>query len=444
VPALHYPALRHERDRLTERRSPAALGDPEAGITALRQALALAEETESFYEISRAYFNLSMVLGDEAGRPHESLEVIRQGIERIRELGLELTLPGNALRSDMALWLWYLGRWQEAFELASEALAWELPARKAFHQHLLLGRLHMARGRLDLAHEQAQTAAGMAEQLMDLASYSFVQAYLAELATLQGDFSTARSEVAKALQQLANSEEYRLMIQLCQIGLRAAADAAERAHDRRARPAELADIHANGEQLLADARQSLAHLGSTFSNSTAYAIGCEAEFSRLELCPDPQQWAALAAAWDTLLRPYDAAYARWRQAEAMLRTKAPMATTVLRQAHQTTVELGEVPLRHEIERLAQRVRIDLQPPSVQPTSPRTQRVSTAAGLTPREQEVLRHLVESRTNRQIARALFISEKTASVHVSNIMSKLGAANRSEAAAIAHRLRLLEPNA
>jgi hypothetical protein len=46
-------------------------------------------------------------------------------------------------------------------------------------------------------------------------------------------------------------------------------------------------------------------------------------------------------------------------------------------------------------------------------------------------------------KQIARALFVSEKTASVHVSNIMGKFGAANRSEAAAIAHRLRLLEPN-
>jgi DNA-binding NarL/FixJ family response regulator len=62
------------------------------------------------------------------------------------------------------------------------------------------------------------------------------------------------------------------------------------------------------------------------------------------------------------------------------------------------------------------------------------------GLTPREQEVLRHLVEGRTNRQIARALFISEKTASVHVSNIMGKLGAASRAEAAAIAHRLWLV----
>lgn len=49
-----------------------------------------------------------------------------------------------------------------------------------------------------------------------------------------------------------------------------------------------------------------------------------------------------------------------------------------------------------------------------------------------------------TNRQIARILFISEKTASIHVSNIMGKLGAANGSEAGVIAHRLRLLEPNA
>jgi DNA-binding NarL/FixJ family response regulator len=45
----------------------------------------------------------------------------------------------------------------------------------------------------------------------------------------------------------------------------------------------------------------------------------------------------------------------------------------------------------------------------------------------------------RTNRQIAEALFISDKTASVHVSNILAKLGMANRGEAAAVAHRLLL-----
>jgi DNA-binding CsgD family transcriptional regulator len=63
------------------------------------------------------------------------------------------------------------------------------------------------------------------------------------------------------------------------------------------------------------------------------------------------------------------------------------------------------------------------------------------GLTPRELEVLGHVAIGRSNRQIARALFISEKTASVHVSNIIGKLGVSNRVEAAALAHRLGLVD---
>jgi DNA-binding NarL/FixJ family response regulator len=82
--------------------------------------------------------------------------------------------------------------------------------------------------------------------------------------------------------------------------------------------------------------------------------------------------------------------------------------------------------------------------STKPPAASQGRMAKVQALTPREQEVLGYLMEGRTNRQIARALFITEKTASVHVSNIMSKLGAANRSEAAAIAHRLRLPEPHA
>jgi DNA-binding NarL/FixJ family response regulator len=152
------------------------------------------------------------------------------------------------------------------------------------------------------------------------------------------------------------------------------------------------------------------------------------------------RWAALAATWDALNEPYEAAYARWRQAEALLVAKEPGAAAILRQGYETTVELGEVSLRHELERLAQRARIDLRPPSATPPTNGPGRMAEVPGLTPREQQVLRQLVEGRTNRQIARTLFISEKTASVHVSNIMGKLGAANRSEAAAIAHRLRLV----
>jgi DNA-binding CsgD family transcriptional regulator len=419
------------------------LGDPEAGIAALRRALILSEEAGSFDDIHRAYLNLSYVLGVDAGRPQEGLEVLQHGLERLRELGLELALPGNTLRTNLAWDLWSVGRWREAEEILNETLMSEVPARFALQLPLLQARLHLARGRFDLAREEVQVAGRMAEQLIDPASQSSFQKFLAELAIWQGDADAARSAAAKALQYLTEDDRS-YAIAVCHIGLRAEADAAERAHDRRADPTEVADIQTTGQQLLNRARESLAQLGISLSTARADAAGCEAEFTRLQLRSDPSQWAALAATWDALSEPYKAAYARWRQAEALLAAKAPGAAAALRQAYQGTVELGEVPLRQELERLAQRARIDLQPPSAKSPNTSPRRMANAQGLTPREQEVLRHLMEGRTNRQIARALLISEKTASVHVSNIMGKLGAANRSEAAAIAHRLRLLEPNA
>jgi DNA-binding CsgD family transcriptional regulator/tetratricopeptide (TPR) repeat protein len=421
------------------------LGHLEAGIAALQQGRALAEEAGTFEDILRAYSDLSAGLGSVAGRLEDALEVSRQGLARLRELGLEQALPGNVVRGDMAWALWLLGDWRQAEELASDVLTRELPPRWALHMQLTLGRIYMARGQFDLAQAKGEIAVRIAGELTESA---FVQQYLAELATWQGDYGAARSAVARGLRDLAGSEETSVALWLCNTGLRAEADAAQQAHDRRD-AAEFADIRAAGERLLVQARQLLAavgHEGSLFDGG-AEAIGCEAEFSRLERPSDPQRWATAVAAWDGLPRPYNALYARWRQVEALLGAKAPKeAAGVLRRAHQAAINLEARALQREIEGLARRARIDLQR---RPPKPRRERAygsppATALGLTPREQDVLEHLVEGRTNRQIARALFISEKTASVHVSNIMSKLGAANRSEAAAIAHRLRLREPNA
>jgi DNA-binding NarL/FixJ family response regulator len=98
------------------------------------------------------------------------------------------------------------------------------------------------------------------------------------------------------------------------------------------------------------------------------------------------------------------------------------------------VRLGAAPLQAALELLARRGRLDLGiglPPE-----------RGLAGLTPREVEVLRLLVEGRSNRQIAEQLFISGKTASVHVTNILAKLGVHSRLEAAATARRLGLDQP--
>ena len=114
----------------------------------------------------------------------------------------------------------------------------------------------------------------------------------------------------------------------------------------------------------------------------------------------------------------------------------------LRRAWATARELGARPLLAEVESLSRRARIALAPePTATGESTPAQPAAPGGelGLTPREREVLALVAQGRTNRQIAQALFISDKTASVHVSNILAKLGVANRAEAAATVHRLGL-----
>ena len=97
-------------------------------------------------------------------------------------------------------------------------------------------------------------------------------------------------------------------------------------------------------------------------------------------------------------------------------------------------DLGAAPLREELERLASRSRIPLAGSRLRaPPTP-------ASGLTARELEVLALLADGRTNREIGESLFISPKTASVHVSNLLMKLGVANRTEAASRARERGLL----
>jgi DNA-binding NarL/FixJ family response regulator len=100
-------------------------------------------------------------------------------------------------------------------------------------------------------------------------------------------------------------------------------------------------------------------------------------------------------------------------------------------------------LRRGIELLAQRGRLRLEEPGDTTVSPEVPPSPAASlGLTQREVEVLALVAEGRTNRHIGQALYITPKTASVHVSRILAKLGVAGRGEAAAVAHRLGLDKP--
>jgi DNA-binding NarL/FixJ family response regulator len=143
-------------------------------------------------------------------------------------------------------------------------------------------------------------------------------------------------------------------------------------------------------------------------------------------------WDRVAAAWGQLDEPYRQARALVSAAEAALAGDGDRseAGERLRQAARLSDALGAGPLSQDISSLARRARIDIA------RGEADGRASPALGLTERELEVLRLVAAGRSNRDIAAELFISAKTASVHVSNILAKLGAASRTEAAAVAHR--------
>jgi DNA-binding NarL/FixJ family response regulator len=140
-------------------------------------------------------------------------------------------------------------------------------------------------------------------------------------------------------------------------------------------------------------------------------------------------------AWDEAGEPHPAAYSRWRQAEALLERRAARSRAVacLEAAWRAVVALGARPLQEEIERLAQRARIPLPRETAPAVATPASSAAADLGLTPREVEVLGQLAAGRTDREIADLLFISKKTVSVHVSNLLRKLDVTNRIEAGRI-----------
>ena len=141
--------------------------------------------------------------------------------------------------------------------------------------------------------------------------------------------------------------------------------------------------------------------------------------------------------------PYPLAYTLLRLTEAAAAAgDRPAAARSVRRAHALASEVGAMPIAQEAEALARRARLSLAEPAEPAVAPPAADPLARFGLTEREREILALLSVGRSNPQIAQALFISPKTASVHVSNILAKLGVDSRVEAAGVAHRLGVTGP--
>ena len=449
-----------------------ALDEPDEGTATLREALAIAEEVGDPDTIAQGYRQLVAALAGPLARLDEAAEEARRGVARVDGLGLGRS-HGVTLRALMVDALFRAGRWTEADPVLAEALERTASGAAALDLRLAQVKLSIGRGQFDEAHADLRRIASAAART-DVRVRVPLETLEAGLALWEGRLDDARSAVGRGLVWLSNSEDLAVTGPLLWHGLRTEAEQAERARAHRDHAALAAALgQARGfRERSAALRSTGPRQGALLSLVEVYDCMCEGEYGRVVGTPDPQTWARVAEAWDRIGQPYPAAYARLRRAAALLAAPqgAGPASEPLRQAHATALRLGAKPLRTDIERLARFAGIDLTPsppagsargqtsPAVPngtagsgPDGPGGRRPVGAAEegggrrglparLTPRELEVLVLVASGATNRQIARDLFISEKTAGVHVSNILAKLGAHSRTAAAATAHRLGVL----
>jgi len=422
----------------------AVLGDVNGGIEIFHSAMAIADQLGSVEGLALGASNLASLL-DRVGRSAESHDAAVQGYETVAALGVGRTygglLLGFAAKAQLAL-----GRWDEAEKTTTDGLRRGATGRAALWLLINRARVLLGRGRFDEAGAALERARGLDAQLGESEFRSALLAAEAELAVWSGRPADARAVTDVGLARARPGElPDPSLAWLAALGFRAEADLAEAARARHDAVA-LSAAEAHGDaigQVVAGGLAAARGIRHDAGRGEALTRLIAAEQARLSGRSEPPAWAAVAVAWERAGRPFPTAYARYREAEAILATRGPRAgaQAAAREALDIAGRLGAAPLQADVERLARLARLDLGAAAAgSPEGTSSLRDPAAAfGFTPRESEVLQLVAGGWTNQQIADALFISRKTASVHVSNILGKLGVNSRVEAAAIAHRLGL-----
>ncbi len=405
-------------------------GAVDEGRATLREAIGL---SESPGDAASAYVNLADAL-HVAGLSCEALEVAHEGLD----LAGESRGGSDWLEMTAGEIEWELGDWELARSRA--------PAPQHGHRGTTLMFVALRQAEIALADgddaRACELLARVADGVMTSREPQFIGWYgdlRAQVARRRGDGTGARRALDDALDAIEFCSEDRPRIaRLAQTGVSVEADAAERARDVGDGDAERlaitrAEMYLTRSQACADPPRPV---------EVARLATAEAELSRARGAPDPGAFAAAAAAWSAALRPYPAALADLARAEALAAAgDRDGAQAALDDVLGTARRLGAPWLSGQAEGLARRARLTVA--GAEPVAAEEPGEDVGAddpfGLTPRERQVLELLSRGATNREIGAELFMAEKTASVHVSRILSKLGVRTRTEAAAVAHRLGL-----
>ncbi|MER7487458.1 AAA family ATPase [Streptomyces sp. NPDC126497] len=403
-------------------------GDIEAGLAEMYEVKDRATELGVDTVVARAQVNLPSVL-EGVGRSEEAARLLEEGVHVTRRLGLldsEGWVWGNLAES-----LHSLGRWEEAARAAANARRLEQSAKQRAGGSMRLAYLAYDRGDTAEAARRLADARTVLGTHDPMPQYALPMKWVAVgIAAAEGRLPDARAEFLAALDTGLPPGTQRYGWPLLIAAATAEADAHGAPETGPGRPEIL-------ERIRAAART----LATGVPVWQAYDLWLRAELLRAEGRTAPDEWSAAVEAVEPLGRPYDLARVRFRLAEALLARgggddERARATELLRLVTAVADHLGAAPLARSAGLLAQRARLALAPAGRDrpPADP-----ADALGLTSRERDVLRLVAAGHTNRRIAEELFISPKTASVHVSNILAKLGVSGRGEAAAVAHRLDL-----
>jgi DNA-binding CsgD family transcriptional regulator len=405
----------------------AALGCHAAGVEMIKAGLSIARQTGDSTEVARCHVNLTEVL-TRARRAEEAERAAREGVAEATAHGLGRThaaaVLGNLLEA-----LFLLGRWDELLVRASAALEEEPELRVAVSIRTPRCRVALARGNLSAAAADVAAITSALGATLDSYDSSRLAVLEAMLANARGDVQSASTQARNALKIAAGTDDVSAHLETAALAIRIEADAldAARLTGRRADPSA---TRVRAERILAGAQEAAAQLSqSEGCASPVFAMFetiAAAELGRIPGPADPDLWHQVATC--ELADRYLVSYARLQQAGVLLASRRRReATAALQEAETAARELAAAPLLTRIAALARYGRVDLTSPAPAPPS-----APDPMGLTAREHEVIALLSEGMANAEIAKTLYISEKTVSVHVSNILRKLGVTSRLQAAA------------
>ena len=407
-------------------------------VRQLRECLVEAVAADAFKAVVRCFGNLAFIHWT-AGHFAEALEVGVEAERTCRRFG-PLLLVAPTLTENWIGALVATGRWDEAEQLAGTLQQQWATEGMALTFHLQLAHVAAARGDQEGFVREVAFVERFARPDDPYAVHDMTSAR-AEHLLWRGEQEQAHRLVRRALDQLIGQQDAGLVLSLCSLALRAHADVVT-AGAVRVIP-EVATRET--AHLLDTARETARHDPGALGE--ALLLLCEAEAARATSAPSVTEWTRVVAQWEALGCRYPAAYGQWRLAEALFGARArAQGARVLVAALHTAVELGSTPLEQAVRLLARHAgvpaaELDAEPV---PDGDAGEPVVLTANhlpvhLTPRERDVLRILTDGFSNQQIARRLFISESTVSVHVSHIIAKLGVSNRLQAASAAQRLNL-----